>query len=333
MALGLSVLVGVLVLMTALALDVLLLSFLSLLLALGLRDTARRLSRHTRLPLPAALVAVMIVLTALGWAFVTLAAPSVAAQSKELARTLPQSLERLQQALAGTEWGRTALASLPQPQEVLPRARELLGRATGVFSATFGVLANVFVLVTVTLFLAFELGGYKEAALRLVPPARRLRAREVMDEVGRTLSLWLVGRVIAMVAISVLTAVGLWVLGVPLALILALIAGLLNFIPNIGPIVALVPAGLLAMVQGPRTLLWVIVLYSAIQLIESYVLTPYIQQKAVDVPPAMLIVTQVIAGVLLGFLGLLLATPLVAAVMVLVRRLYVEDFLERETAR
>jgi predicted PurR-regulated permease PerM len=260
---------------------------------------------------------------------VALAAPSVAEQSKELARTLPQSVEQLRGSLEQTPWGRFVLSNLPPAEEIGPRLRELLGRSAGVFSATFGVLANLFILLTITLFLAFELGAYREAALRLVPPRRRERAGEVMDEVGHTLSLWLIGRIIAMFVIAVLTTIGLLVLKVPLALILAIIAGLLNFIPNIGPFVAAVPAALLAILQGPGTLLWVLALYTAIQLVENYVLTPFIQRKAIDMPPAFLILTQVIIGVLTGFLGLLVATPLVAAAMVLVRRLYVEDFLEQ----
>jgi predicted PurR-regulated permease PerM len=132
-----------------------------------------------------------------------------------------------------------------------------------------------------------------------------------------------------MLVIALLTTAGLWLLSVPLAPILALIAGLLNFIPNFGPIVALVPALLLGLTKGFDTALWVIGLYTGIQLVESYVLTPYIQQRAISMPPALLITTQVILGVMLGFLGLLLATPLTAAAMVLVRRLYIEDFLEQ----
>jgi predicted PurR-regulated permease PerM len=331
-ALGLTLLVGVLALVVARAIDVVLLSFLSLLLALGLRDAAAWLSRRSRLPPAAALVAVLTGLLAVTWATATLAAPSVAEQAAELARALPEAFGRAQDRLQGWGWGRWVLEQLPPPEELTSRTRSLLGRAPGVFSATFGVLANLLVVATLVLFLAFQLDVYRDGFLRLVPPRRRARAAEVLGEVGRTLSQWLIGRLVAMVVITALTTVGLWVIGVPLALLLAVIAGLLNFIPNIGPLAALAPAALLAVVQGPTAVLWTVVLYTGIQVVESYVLTPYIQQRAIDMPPALLILTQVLLGVLLGFLGLLLATPLTAAAMVLVRRLYVEDFLERGAA-
>lgn len=328
-ALGLTVLVGAALLVAAFAIDVLLLTFLALLLALGLRDAAGWLSRRTRLSQSAALAAIVTALVVALCATVWLAAPSIGQQAQQLAQELPQSVAALERNLQQTGWGRWLLEQLPSPQEIAPKLRALLGRAPGVFSATFGALANLIVIVTLVLFLAFQLKVYRDGLLRLVPPSRRARAGEVLRELGRTLSLWLIGRIVAMLVIAMLTTIGLWVLGVPLALILALIAGLLNFIPNFGPIAALVPASLLALTQGPRTLLWVVVLYVAIQIVENYVLTPYIQQRAIDMPPALLIVTQVVLGVLLGFMGLLLATPLAAAVMVLVRMLYVEDFLER----
>jgi predicted PurR-regulated permease PerM len=113
----------------------------------------------------------------------------------------------------------------------------------------------------------------------------------------------------------------------PLALTLGLLAGLLSFIPNIGPILSFVPAGLLAIPQGFSQVLYVGLLYIGIQTVESYVITPPMQRRMVSLPPALTISAQVILGVLFGFLGLLLATPLAAAVLVLVKMLYLEDVL------
>jgi predicted PurR-regulated permease PerM len=327
-ALGLALLVVLAVLLVAQTIDILLLVFLSLVLALGLRDAARWVGPRLRLSEPAALVAVLAALTVTAWLAVWLAAPGIVEQSQQLAEQLPQAIADAQRSLQQSGPGRWLLEQVPNPGEFLPKARSLLGRAPGVFTATFGALANLLVLVTLTLFLVFQLPLYREGVVRLVPPSRRDRCREVLGELGRTLSMWLIGRSVAMLVIALLTTVGLWLLSVPLAPILALIAGLLNFIPNFGPIVALVPALLLGLTKGFDTALWVIGLYTGIQLVESYVLTPYIQQRAISMPPALLITTQVILGVMLGFLGLLLATPLTAAAMVLVRRLYIEDFLE-----
>ena len=130
-----------------------------------------------------------------------------------------------------------------------------------------------------------------------------------------------------MIIIGVLTAVGLWLLGVPLALTLGLLAALLTFIPNIGPILAVVPAALLALLQSPTRALYVVLLYLGIQTVESYLLTPLMQKRTVSLPPALTIFAQVLMGILVGRIGLVLATPLTAALFVLVKMLYVEDIL------
>lgn len=136
-----------------------------------------------------------------------------------------------------------------------------------------------------------------------------------------------------MIVIGVLTAIGLWLLGVPMAVTLALIAALLTFIPNIGPILAVVPAALLALLQSPMQVVYVCLLYFGIQTFESYLLTPLVQRRTVSLPPALTIFAQVLAAVLLGGLALSLATPMAAALVVLVRMLYLEDVLgDREPA-
>ncbi len=126
---------------------------------------------------------------------------------------------------------------------------------------------------------------------------------------------------------GILTALALWLLGVPLPFMLGLLTGLLNFIPNFGPILAGIPAVLLALSGGPNQAMYVVVLYVVIQNLEGFVLTPLVQRRTVSLPPAVIILSQVLLGVLAGTLGVLLATPLAASVLVLTRMLYVEDTL------
>jgi len=142
-----------------------------------------------------------------------------------------------------------------------------------------------------------------------------------------------VGRAILMVVNGVFTALGLWILGIPLALTLGTIAGLLNFVPNIGPIIAGVPAVLIAWTLGPVPALYVLLLYIFLQSLDGYVLTPLIQQRTVSLAPALTITAQLLFGVLAGTMGLLLATPLTAATLVLIRKLYLEDVLENRVHR
>lgn len=132
-----------------------------------------------------------------------------------------------------------------------------------------------------------------------------------------------------MTVIGVLTFVGLWFLDIPLALVLAFLAGLLSFIPYVGPILALLPAVLVAFAQSPNQALFVLILYLGVQGVESYLLLPLVQSWTVDMPPALTIAAILLLGVLFGGLGITLAAPLAAAGMVAVKRLYLEDFLEK----
>jgi predicted PurR-regulated permease PerM len=189
------------------------------------------------------------------------------------------------------------------------------------------VLLNFVMVAFIGLYLAIDPGIYRRGLLSLVPLDRRARAAEILAAVGEALRGWLLGQVFAMLVVGVLATIGLWLLGIPLALALGLLAALLGFIPYLGPLAAAVPAVLLALLAGPQQALQVALLYVGIQLLEGYFLTPLVQQRAVHLPPALTISAMVVMGGLLGGLGLALAVPLTAAAIVLVQKLYVEDVL------
>jgi predicted PurR-regulated permease PerM len=151
----------------------------------------------------------------------------------------------------------------------------------------------------------------------------------VLHRLADTLWWWLLGRVASMTFIGVVTGIGLWLLDVPLAFVLGLLASLLSFIPNIGPILSAIPAILLAWVAGPEKALWVTGLYVGVQVVESFVLDPFIDRKTVYLPPAFTVFAQLVLALLGGLLGVALATPLAAAMVVLVAMLYVQDVLGR----
>ena len=309
------------------AADVLLLAFAGILLAISLRGLADWLARRTGLSGSWALAAIgigsAVAFLGAGW----LLAPDVARQVDELSRSLPRSVERLGDTISRYEWGRQVLGQAPEPAELLPDRSDVFARVTGVFSTTLGAVANFIIVLFLGLYLAAEPATYRDGVLRLVPPTRRERAGQILGELGVALRWWLIGMVASMVVIGVLTFVGLALLGIPLALTLALLAALLTFIPNVGPILSAVPAVLLGLLQGPVAAASVVALYVAIQTVESYLLTPLVQRRTVSLPPGLTIVAQVLLGVLLGGLGLALATPLTAAALVLVRMIYVEDVL------
>lgn len=192
-------------------------------------------------------------------------------------------------------------------------------------------IAEVLVVLFAGIFLATQPRFYRTGAIKLVPPARRALVAEAMDESERALRLWLKGQLMAMVAVGLLTGFGLWLLGVPSAFALGLLAGLLEFIPFAGPILAAVPAVLLALAVGPDLALWVALLYFAVQQFEGYVLTPLVQQYAVDLPGVVLLFSLLGFGALFGTLGIILAAPLSVVTYVLVKRLYVIEALHTAT--
>lgn len=187
------------------------------------------------------------------------------------------------------------------------------------------MVMNFIIVFFIGLYLAIDPGRYRTGLIQLAPIDRRERTEQVLNQLGDTLQWWLIGRMVAMVVIGLLTAVGLWLIGVPLALMLGLLAGILNFIPYLGPILSIVPPLLMVVTEGPTMILYVVFLYVAIQAIESYLLTPIIEQKTVSLPPALALSTQVLMGVLFGGLGVIFASPITAVGLKLVKMLYIGD--------
>lgn len=212
-------------------------------------------------------------------------------------------------------------------QVLLPDPSTLFGTAYSAFSLASGLLGNAIVVVFVGLFAAADPGTYRRGVLALLPRSRRQRVGEVLDEMAAVLRWWLVGQLVAVVLIALSMWLGLALIGMPGALLLGLQAGLVNFIPYLGPVIGAVPIGLAAMAQGTTMVLWALGVHVAVQTVEGYVLAPLIQRRAVDLPPVLTLAAVAVFGTLFGALGVALATPLVAALKVAVQRLYIEDRL------
>ncbi|MBS3649502.1 AI-2E family transporter [Pseudaminobacter sp. 19-2017] len=214
-------------------------------------------------------------------------------------------------------------------QILFPNPGALFGTAFSAFNLASSFLGSIVVVVFIGLFMAASPETYHRGVLSLVPRARRQRIGEVLNEMAGALRWWLVGQLAAGTLIAITTWVGLGLIGMPGALPLGLQAGLLNFIPYLGPVIAGVPIVLAAMAQGPTMVWWALGVYFAIQIVEGYVLTPLIQKRAVDVSPVLTLAAVMVFGALFGALGFALATPLVATLKVAVERLYIEDQLEK----
>jgi predicted PurR-regulated permease PerM len=325
--------VTLLILLTLRIFDVILLIFAGVLVALVLRSMSNWIRDKTGLSDGIALTVVVLgllgVVGTAGW----LMAPSVVGQANMLMEELPRAADELQEDIARHHWGRQVLDFFQDGGTVVPQEpAEIAARARGVFSTMTGALVAIFVILFVGVFLAADPQTYRNGILRLVPPEKRPRAQDVLDALVFTMKRWLLGRIIVMVIVGLVTWIGLAMLGVPLALVLAVLAGILEFIPNFGPILASVPAILIAWTESSTLALYVILLYLAIQQAESFILTPLVLKETVKLPPVLTIAALLSMGALLGPAGVLLATPVTAAVLVLVKKLYVEDTLGDEGA-
>jgi predicted PurR-regulated permease PerM len=324
-AIGLVGLVAFVVLLLWAGADVALLVFGGILFALFLRGVSDQLRRVLPLPANYSLVVVLVGLAAFIGLGTWLLGSAIADQLSELTRAVEESWQKLQERLAQYEWGKRVVDSLPGVG-ALTRG-ESLSQVTSLFSSSVGALLSLVVIGFTGVYLAFDPTLYRRGLLRLAPIAQRARMSEVLDALGSALRGWLVSQAFSMVVVGTATTLGLWMLGTPLPLGLGLIAFLFTFVPYVGPIAAAVPALLVAFTVGPTHALYVGLLYFAVQMVEGNLLTPLVQQRMVQLPPAVTIVSQVLAGVVLGTPGVVFATPLAACGMVLVKMLYVEDTL------
>lgn len=323
-----ALLVGLLVLWFAR--DVLLLGFAGVLLAVFLRTVACWIHDRTRLPTGVALAAIVVLIVGgiavMFWA----RGPAIVAELDALRADTPQAVASAKARLQQSDWGRRLVAEMPAAKDVLPSPRSAMSSATGVVSQTFGALTNVVVILFLAIAFAATPRSYVSGLLALVPPRHEARVHEVLRRVTETLWWWMLGRLLSMAVIGVTTGIGLWLLGIPLAVTLAVIAALLTFIPNIGPILAALPAVLLGLSQSPRTALYVVFLYLGVQAVETYVLGPVVDRRTVALPAALTVLAQLLLVMAGGILGAALAVPLAAVALVVVTMLYVEDVLGRK---
>jgi predicted PurR-regulated permease PerM len=226
-------------------------------------------------------------------------------------------------------------AAGPAPEVPLrQRIAEGLGGLTGYLfpflSSTLAVIGGLLLITFIAIYIAVEPDLYRRGIMHLFPHRSRDRAGEVLSAMGLMLRKWLVTQLIAMVVIGAVTSIILMILNVRAALVLGLIAGLLEFVPIFGPIISAVPAIAMGFLDSPQKALYVLIAYVVIQQLESQILIPMIMKEGMDLPPVLTILSQAIMSLLFGFLGLMVAVPVLAAVLVPVKMLYVEGIVGDE---
>lgn len=287
---------------------VFLLAFAGILFGILLNAIGRGAKWLTHLPYPLALLVALIVI--FGFLALTfwLYSGKISDQFELLMKQLPQAFENANRYL--TPYIGNFFPGQTLKNEVFLNKQNITQIFT-VFSSTVGTIASFIVFVIIGFYLAFDPSRYMKWILSFVPTKKQNRVIAVLEKIGRSLQWWLLGKLLAMVFVGVATIIGLSLLHVNLALILGFLAGMLTFIPYVGPVLAVIPAILIAFAQSPWKALYVAILYTGINIADGYFITPNIEQRTVSVPPALSILAQMLLAILTGFLGLALATPLV----------------------
>jgi predicted PurR-regulated permease PerM len=299
-------------------------TFFGVLIGLALSRAADWLEEHRvrrAIGAPATLIACLALVIAIG----TTIAPSITGQAGEIVRDLPKAMQSIERRLVHDEQGQLGVLI----------ARELRGMTHMLFpviSSVLGAIGGAIIILFIAMYIAVEPDIYRTGILHLVPHRERRRAEEVLDTLRDTLRQWLVARLLAMIAIGLITGLGLTAMRVKGAAALGILAGVLEIIPFFGPIASAIPAVTIALTDSPQKALAVLLLYTVIQQLEGHLITPLILERRLDVPPVLTIVSVAAMGIVFGVLGMLVAEPILAATLVVTKMLYVQDVVHDDVA-
>lgn len=337
-----AALVGLQLLWSARAL--VLTAFLGVLFGLAASQAVDRLTARIRIKRPLAAAGVVFGAVALLLLVAAWTGPTLVTQSQELRTKLPEAVGKLEMWMAQSQ---PALLNLIAPADTAATAADSGAAATasggrligalashssaisdlafGVVQGTVAVIGAMVLVIFLALYIASEPETYRQGVLMLVPLHRRETVEKLLGALGTALKTWFATQLIAMAVIGTVTTIILSIIGVRAALPLGVIAGIFEFIPNVGPTLSAIPAILMGLVDSPRMALIVVGVYWGIQFLENNLLIPYLMKEQLDLPPALTLVSQVVMAYVFGFLGLFVAIPLLATVVVLVRMFWVED--------
>lgn len=320
-----AVLVVALLILVVYAHDTLLLVFGGALIALVLRAAAQRVAGALRIQPIWGVWLTVIAGAAIAAAALGFLGSAVAVQIDALRSTLPVAFAHAIEEMRSTAAGTWITNNLPNLSAMAPDTAHLLTRATGLVSGAIGAVVAFLIVIFVGIAGAVEPALYTNGFVQLFPANYRERIRGTLLEIGVTLRTWLLARLLMMCATALLVTVGLTILRIPLAGALGLLAGALAFVPNIGAFVAAAPAVVLAFVASPQSALAVAAMYVAVHIVDDFIVAPVVERQVVKLPPILTLVAQIVLGIAAGAVGVMLAAPIVAMLLVVVRRLWIED--------
>ena len=314
--------------------NVLMLIFAAVVLATALNTLARQMQKlgmRRSVALVAGIVLVISGVTIALW----LVVPAFITQFEELTQLVPQGIDRLNGWLdqLRNSAPRVLEPYLPDINSLIPQlqpvANQLLSSSFTFLSGTLGNLLNIVLVIVLTLMMLADPDSYRNAFVRCFPSFYRRRIQEILDKSEAALRGWMIGILFNMLVIGTFSGLGLLILGVRLPLANGIFAGLLTFIPNIGPALSVIPPVAIALLDAPWKSIAVLILYFAVQQLETNVLTPYVMAQQVSLLPAVTLLSQVFFATFFGFVGLLLALPLTVVGQVWLQEILVKDVLDQ----
>lgn len=314
--------------------QVILLGFTAVVLASAMNAIVRQLMSRLKIKRGLAIPMVLGLLVGIAGIFGLLVIPPFIAQSQELSALVPKGIDRLVALFHWIEnhipgWDKTETGLIENLKNQLsPMAGAIVTNFFAIFSNSLVVLLNILLVLVLTIMFLIEPDKYRSILVRVFPAFYRRRADEILKLCETALDNWLAGTLFNMVVIGVCSFLGLLALQVRLPLASALIAGLLEAIPNVGPVMSLVPPMAIALLDAPWKAGLVLVLYFLIQQAEQYLLVPTVMAKQVSLLPAITLLSQIAFAIFFGFLGLLLALPLVVVGQIWIKEVIIKDILD-----
>jgi predicted PurR-regulated permease PerM len=298
---------------------VLMLGFAGVVIAMVVRSASDPLTRLLGISRPwgVTIVFTLFILLILGLTYFF--GKQIAVQATELWTAIADTAAKVKARLEDTPLGPwvTQAGQSTDPQAV--------GKALKGTAFVFGGIADVILVLFLALYLAVDPRSYRNGFLLLLPAAARDKVGKAIDASGQALKNWLKGQAVSMLLVGVLTGIGLWLVGVPLAIPLAILSALLDFVPFVGPLLAAIPGILVAFSQGPEVAVYAALVYFGVQFLEGNMIMPLVQKWAVELPPVLGLLSIVAFGLVFGVMGVLFAMPLTVVAVVLVKRLWIDN--------
>jgi predicted PurR-regulated permease PerM len=299
---------------------VIMLGFAGVVIAMVVRAAADPLARRLRLKQSWSVALVFALFLLLIAGLVVFFGAQISTQATELWDAIRGAVEKGEDKIGNTPIGSWVLDNMQTATDPESVAKVMRGTAT-----VFGGLADLVLVLFLALYFAVDPRSYRHGFLLLLPAAAREKVGNALDASGRALRNWLMGQLVSMLLVGVLTAIGLWIAGVPLAIPLGVLSAILDFVPFVGPLLAAIPGILVAFAQGPEVAAYAALVYFGVQFVEGNVIMPVVQKWAVHLPPVLGLLSIVAFGLVFGVMGVLFAVPLTVVAVVLVQKLWIQN--------